>query len=145
MRLVGNRALSKVPDLEPTPPMNIAACSLGCSILLSYGSNLPVLYMQDGESEWEEDCFPPPQAAVSAPTVRRRRLREDQHPGFCSSLTLNPSSPTRPVPWGPSAPAQGSKHVLVEGAVFCPHKGHQLLDHAHGAQGPWGRATGSEE
>ena len=75
MRLVRNRALRKVPGLEPTPHVSVAACSLSCSMLLSYGSNLPVPYMRDGESKWEENCLPPPQSAMSAPTVRRLRLR----------------------------------------------------------------------
>lgn len=86
-----------------------------------------------------------PRLLWQPPKVRKLRLREGQRRGSCSPLTLNPSAPTAgPVLLGPSAPAQGSKHVLMEGAVFCPDKGHQLLDHAHGAQGPCGRARGSE-
>lgn len=54
---------------------------------------------------------------------------------------------TRPPPPRTPAhlPAQGSKHMLMERTVFCPHKGHQLLDHPHGAKGSWGKSCGSQQ
>lgn len=109
-----------------------------------------------------------PGCRVSPRTCEEKgMLREGQHNDFCPLLGKAPESrileerrlrgwspavsverwgcrPQALPPRRPSIPAQGSKHMLVEGAVFCPDQGHQLLDHPHGAQGAWGKGLGGQ-